>query len=698
VRAVDTSASPSAQAETADIRDTRSPMMPQGRGVLDGLARRSSVENLVQNTLWYRHRLAAMSAGEIGHRIVERLKRTASRRYHPTYPLPGRLLPLPGLAEGLRTFRGDDRLIEEWREVAHEVVAGRISLLGATWQLGSSARRWHLDPITGNPWPHDTYCFDIPYRRNHHFGDVKYVWELNRLQHLQPVAALAALDCDAELARFCCREIESWIDANRPFHGVNWASGIELALRVASMFVTASLLDSVGLFHVDRRKLWATLAAHGYWLQRFPSRFSSANNHRVAEAGGLYLLGLLAPELPSANGWARFGRQTLIAEALRQIHPDGVGAEQSLSYLAFTLEWLLLCAATGERSGQPFPEEFWHRIEKAGEFLRWITDSKGAQPRIGDDDEGEVFRSRLAHERYITSILGSLASVTKRHDLAPPGVVPHLRQAFFGRPHSSSSGPTGARNFADGGYTVVRSSPARGEYLLAFDHGPLGFLSIAAHGHADALSFWLHLGGQPIIVDAGTYLYHAGGVWRDHFRGTSAHNTLSIAGADSSRIAGPFNWSRRARSVITAFNGDSARWHVEAEHDGFLRPFGVRHRRRVERTAPDGFLVTDTLRGTGGPFDVEIGFLFHPSLEVDIDGRVATVGHRRAVVLVIDADAPLTGSIERGRIEPMRGWYSSAFGRKEPTNRLVFRGRLHINTPCRFAMRIWPPSGKRDCG
>ncbi len=40
------------------------------------------------------------------------------------------------------------------------------------------------------------------------------------------------------------------------------------------------------------------------------------------------------------------------------------------------------------------------------------------------------------------------------------------------------------------------------------DAAPLGFLSIAAHGHADALSFILHVDGSPILVDPGTFMYH----------------------------------------------------------------------------------------------------------------------------------------------------------------------------------------------
>ena len=30
--------------------------------------------------------------------------------------------------------------------------------------------------------------------------------------------------------------------------------------------------------------------------------------------------------------------------------------------------------------------------------------------------------------------------------------------------------------------------------VLTFDHGPVGYLSIAAHGHADTLAVWLSIG------------------------------------------------------------------------------------------------------------------------------------------------------------------------------------------------------------
>ena len=54
--------------------------------------------------------------------------------------------------------------------------------------------------------------------------------------------------------------------------------------------------------------------------------------------------------------------------------------------------------------------------------------------------------------------------------------------------------------------------------VLTFDHGPVGYLSIAAHGHADTLAVWLSIGDQPVFVDAGTYLYHSSRALRDAFR------------------------------------------------------------------------------------------------------------------------------------------------------------------------------------
>ena len=109
------------------------------------------------------------------------------------------------------------------------------------------------------------------------------------------------------------------------------------------------------------------------------------------------------------------------------------------------------------------------------------------------------------------------------------------------------------------------------EVLLVADAAPLGFLSIAAHGHADALSFVLSLGGVPVLVDPGTYCYHSDPTWREYFRGTAAHNTVRVDGLNQSEAVGPFMWSRKALSTLETFDVAGHPQRFVASHDGYRR-------------------------------------------------------------------------------------------------------------------------------
>lgn len=644
---------------------------------------------------WYANRLRSMSGAEVLHRAGEFGKRALSKyggpdfraavQQHATLPV------IPGLLGGVRVMAAAPERLAAWRDTAERARTGHLCLLGQPWPGSTGPEKWHLDPTTGNSWPADRYCFDIPYRRAAGFGDIKYVWELNRLQYLQPIAALAAVTGDADHRQFCVDEISGWIESNRPFRGVNWASGIELALRVVSIMVVVSLLGEAAFTPAQRRRISACLAAHGHWLMRYPSRFSSANNHLIAEAGGLYLLGSLFPDLRAAVQYANYGRRVLCREAMLQILEDGVGAEQSPTYLAFTLEWLLLCREVANRLGDPFPPAVDRRLSAAGRFLRWITDGSGNQPRIGDDDEGRVLYG--GDERgYVSSILGCVAAALDDPDLVPPGFAPHLRNGVLGYPPRSSESPReapiGTATFARGGYSVLRWKARDIEGLWIFDRGPLGYLAIAAHGHADALSIWLHLVGLPVLVDAGTYLYHAGGAWRDHFRGTLAHNTLTIDATDSSEITGPFNWGHKAQVTVLSRNDDPNNWHVEFEHDGYEEAFGVRHRRRLQRTGECTFFITDCLHGAEGSYPVNVGFLVHPDLAVHERAGVWEVEIHSRLKLKITHQGPLRGAIHRGEKDPPRGWYSPRFGSKQPASRLEFSGTLSAGHACRFGFTV----------
>ena len=225
--------------------------------------------------------------------------------------------------------------------------------------------------------------------------------------------------------------------------------------------------------------------------------------------------------------------------------------------------------------------------------------------------------------------------------------------------------------FLYGGYTVLYSSTGVGASRLLFDHGPLGYLSIAAHGHSDALAVLLTHNGREIFVDAGTYLYHSGGDWRHYFRSTAAHNTLTIGGRDQSAQAGSFNWAGKAYvSLVEAVDATE----VCAQHDGYLREFGVIHRRCVSARPDGSFKVEDRLVGqlaAGVP--VEVGFLLARGLSAELIPGGWRISDGNRVIVRVDCSAAKL-QIERGQAGALKGaWVSPAFGIKEPASRLVAR-------------------------
>jgi hypothetical protein len=571
---------------------------------------------------WYFRRLAAMSVPEMAFRLLDRVRLAQDKRQPPRFDLPAYIGRPIFLA--LADDPAHPDTVAEWRVAYEDAKAGRFAWFGVSWPK-SDPPDWHLDPASGRHWPADMFGPDIGYRHDNDHGDVKLVWELNRLQYLQPIAALAHATGEAGPADLVRRHIADWIARNPPFLGINWASGIELALRAVSLLFAGALVD---LGEDLRTEFAKSLAAHGYFLARYPSRYSSANNHAVAEGLGLLAIGAALPALPDATDWMRRGRAILERESVRQILPDGVGAEQAVAYQRLTMEMLALSAKFGAATQSRFPQ--------AEGFLDAVTDAAGNMPRIGDDDEGRV------------SLFPSF---------------PRRRESI----DEQRGGGVTFDHFPNGGYTTVREGPM----LLVFDHGPLGYLSIAAHGHADALSIWLHVDGAPLLVDAGTYRYHGAGPVRDTFRGTAAHNTLTVAGADQSEIAGPFNWSRKANCRVLSVS--DAPWAVEAEHDGYVKRFGCRHRRRIESAGPLGFSVIDTLVGAGGPWPVSAGFLVAPGNEVRYEGGIWLIGGK----LRLNYKGPLQAEIQEAE-------YSPSMGRIESTLRLVFSGPMSASDLSRF--------------
>jgi hypothetical protein len=268
-----------------------------------------------------------------------------------------------------------------------------------------------------------------------------------------------------------------------------------------------------------------------------------------------------------------------------------VNKEQTTHYHIACYNCFLLAGLLGRANDFDFPPEFWQRLEDAANFICALTTDGVSVPHIGDRDDGKTVMLSETHRSQIQSLLATAAVLFNRSDFKTKArefdemslwlLGRTGRTKFQSLDEAKAEGEKPLR-FDEGGYYILQADrpvPTK----LVFDAGPLGLGSIAAHGHADALSFVLYVGGMEFLIDPGTYTFVAEHPYRKYFRSTAAHNTVVIDGKDQSEMGGPFLWTRKAESVLEEFLSTQSCDRMVASHNGYSSlPDPVVHRRTIE--------------------------------------------------------------------------------------------------------------------
>ena len=90
---------------------------------------------------------------------------------------------------------------------------------------------WHT--INNDKWPLKD-SNKIAYFGSNRKGDIKYIWELNRMQFSLILSKAYFISENEKYARKTVEFIESWINQNTYLKGINWMEGIEAAIRMYS--------------------------------------------------------------------------------------------------------------------------------------------------------------------------------------------------------------------------------------------------------------------------------------------------------------------------------------------------------------------------------------------------------------------------------------------------------------------------------
>lgn len=634
-----------------------------------------------------------------GASFTEYLRESAASRFHVPADERGRR----ELAE-LFHRRFPER-VPAVAAAAERLCAHRVELLGfGEVDLGPEID-WHRDPLTGISWQR-RFWGDYDLVHDHPAGDPKRIHELARHQHLPRLGKAYFLLGDERYAEEAVIQMLGWIDQNPPGVGVHWHSSLEIALRAVSWLWTLFfVLPSAALDEAAARRIGRSLFRQLDHVHRYPSVFSSPNTHLLGEAAALYLAGRVFRDCRGADGWLTLGAEQLVTEAERQVLPDGVHAELATGYHAYALDFYLQAlslpgdGAAGEADLPALSARVAGRTEAMADFLLHVLRPDGTLPRLGDDDGGRALALDRTSYRRPGDLLATAAVLFGRSDFKsacrelPEETLWLLGREGFRRFRALEGGPPEDlhRSFPWAGYVIQRTGWRKRDSHLVFDCGGLGELG-GGHGHADALAVSLFACGRELVTDPGTFVYNGQPEWRNAFRSTRAHATVTIDGRDQAEPADTFRW--RGGTPVELLDDDvtfDGLDYVAAEHHGYARPpVGVVHRRRVLRVASDYWLLFDDFRAAdpeadGREHEFELVYPLAPEAEVGepiaagpAAVRVQSLVGPAGLGLVVHASAPVEVEVVRGSRLPALGWVSGRYGEKRAAPVVLARFRARV--------------------
>jgi hypothetical protein len=481
-------------------------------------------------------------------------------------------------------------------------------------------------------------------------GDIRPVWEANRLAWLPLLAQAHRLDPGAGHLAQAEARLAEWAEANPPFRGPNWACGQEAGLRVLHLALTHALLGGgaprpglAALLRLHARRIAATRAY----------AVAQDNNHSISEPAGL----LACAWALGDKSLARRAAQDLSRATARLVAPDGGFAQVSTGYhrllldVLATTEWL-----RRHHAAPPFPGPVPERAAAAARWLARLTDPEtGATPRLGHQDGSAFADLSLAGPADARASAERAARLfANRSAGAPddPGCAWLALPAARPWPQDPEWTATGTRGWQRGsGRALLRT-------------GPLRFRP----GQSDLLHLDLWNGPENLLRDSGTGAYNPPSGrewWTSHFPSAAAHNLILFDDAEPMPRAGRFLL---------------ARWPaVEALPDGAATrdSRGNRHARQIHPNLGE-WTIEDRV---SGPFR-RLALRWHLApgpWRVLPDGVESPVAR-----LILSGDAPLALAVEEA-------WESPAYGALRPNPVLVVRAlvpitrittRIHLQPGC----------------
>jgi hypothetical protein len=535
---------------------------------------------------------------------------------------------------------------------------GYINYFSSTNIFLGKDYNWITNPDSG-------FVYDI----NKHFtqvedysktsGDIKYVWEKSRFNHLTVIFRYD-YHFEEDKSEMVFKEIEDWIQKNPINQGPNYKCSQEITIRIFNWlfalyyYKNSKNLTESRFSNIINAIYWQ--CHHVYENINF-SRIAVRNNHAITESLGIYTFGILFPFFEDAKKWKKNGKKWLEKEIEYQIYSDGTFLQFSMNYHRVVIQLLTYAIQINKLNDTPFDPTFYNRANKSLVFLyNCMNPENGYLPNYGANDGALFFKLCTQEYRDYRPQLESLAySLNYNWKLTNSEEKYWFGINQININQSINKEISLVNNFSVGGYYLFR------------DNIDNSFTFIRCGNHkdrpsqADNLHIDIWVDCQNILRDAGSYKYNTEPKYLNYFGSTAAHNCLTID-KKNQMLKGDrfiwFFWTQKENAEI-----------IENENS-----FYFKGTIKAYTYLDKNFLHTRTIKKNKG----ELMWQIIDEVETSLDNPIQQYWHPTEFFnqnFILESKDDLENRIN---INSEEGFYSSLYGQKELSNQFYFETKRRI--------------------
>lgn len=423
--------------------------------------------------------------------------------------------------------------------------------------------------------PHKGYgYFDYGKDINWQYWPVKdneVRWQLHRVYWWQPMGLAYWSTGDEKYAKEWVFQFRDWVRKNplglsEDNDRYAWRP-LEVSERIQSLPGTFNMFLNSPEF--TPAFLLEFLKSFDQQADYIPPHYTEQGNHLLFEAQRVLGAGCFFPELKKAAAWRKSGVDVLNREIKKQVYPDGMQFELSMSYHNAAINIFLNALRSTQLAGeaQDFPVSYVSTVEQM--ILATINWSfpDYTFPMFGDS--------------WLTDKMEMLKQFQSWSAAFPANQV--IR--YFATDHRQGIPPAYlSRGLTTSGFYTFRSGWNNDATVMVLKASPPGEF----HAQPDNGTFELWVKGRNFTPDAGVYVYSGDAEinkLREAYRATKIHQTLTLDDQNMVITKAVLNkWeTEKSPQVLTYTNPSYA---------------GLDHRRSVVFVDNKYFILIDRAIGT----------------------------------------------------------------------------------------------------